>query len=532
MTPLRYLVLLVTVVGVWGKEPDVEVDLLLSFFVQSDKLHTTTRLQDHQDWLKKTRYKTAVGITVENWSNHKLEAPDVTIDDGGVDRWLKPMTVPRHTRDISIIAYSTRGSETKGSVSYLIEDSWPITWVNIGWHASRNGLDVLLGMGKTHLDYDDLLLHESIAQAMSDGMRFYKANDKFVLSVSCEDEGEGRQLTLSLIPRPQSGYMDFWSWEEHYKSRSKLAQTVTVQKIDIQPTPGKPKHAVMNTPPDIDGELENERGVFERKDLLIPGLSGALQGNRSIRELLAKESGSVGVALRLENWSKDTIGAPSYVKFQYGRQSSLFPLTSVRPGRIETSILDQSSGATGVSGLVRWPVGNGTYIISMMISVPYNQHLWDTWVAIGIFKNKPDQHFRIPDFDAMYSGTPDSAWFVREKVGRRMEFAKDEFLLVLDGEMGSSKPVLTLSLLPTIPGHEAPSIKAKLEGKSLPEEEEDGGRQQKSMVEGEQSVVSALSSSAQCYCPCMGASSHFCSSKLLILLIALLLQLPYFTQNN
>ena len=23
---------------------------------------------------------------MENWSNHKLEAPDVTIDDGGVDR--------------------------------------------------------------------------------------------------------------------------------------------------------------------------------------------------------------------------------------------------------------------------------------------------------------------------------------------------------------------------------------------------------------------------------------------------------------
>ena len=32
------------------------------------------------------------------------------------------------------------------------------------------GLDVLLGMGKTHLDYDDLLNHESIAQSIQVGL--------------------------------------------------------------------------------------------------------------------------------------------------------------------------------------------------------------------------------------------------------------------------------------------------------------------------------------------------------------------------
>ena len=69
-----------------------------------------------------------------------------------------------------------------------------------------------------------------------------------------------------------------------------------------------------------------------------------------------------------------------------------------------------------------------------MISVPYNSHLWGTWVGMGLFKVKNNfkniffyEYFFytifkvgdaskasiMPDFDAMYSGTPDSAWFVR-----------------------------------------------------------------------------------------------------------------------
>ncbi len=44
---------------------------------------------------------------------------------------------------------------------------------------------------------------------------------------------------------------------------------------------------------------------------------------------------------RLENWSKEMVGAPSYAKFNYGQASNLFPFVPVRPGHMEINILKQ-----------------------------------------------------------------------------------------------------------------------------------------------------------------------------------------------
>jgi hypothetical protein len=35
-------------------------------------------------------------------------------------RWLQPVTVERHTRDIALLAHGTRGSETKVIIPYML----------------------------------------------------------------------------------------------------------------------------------------------------------------------------------------------------------------------------------------------------------------------------------------------------------------------------------------------------------------------------------------------------------------------------
>ena len=44
-------------------------------------------------------------------------------------------------------------------------------------------------------------------------------------------------------------------------------------------------------------------------------------------------------------------------------------------------------------------------VLSLMVSVPYSLHLWSSWAAVGLTKDAA-----LPDFSAMYSGTPDSDW--------------------------------------------------------------------------------------------------------------------------
>jgi len=430
---------------------------------------------------------------------------------------LKPVTVLPHTRDVVLLGITGRGHSTKGSVSYLIEDSWPRLWVSLGWHATKSGVDVVLALGKTNLDYDDLLQHESIAQSFKDGMRFYKANDKYILTVRCDKEGANYHLTMSLLPQN----MDFWAWEKYYKQN--VDQSASVQKVDFQgTTTNNDEHKFKETSVPFDDEfnpnLDNEQGIFERKNLLSKGKSYTLKGNRTERELMARESDSVGTLVRLENWSKEMVGAPSYAKFNYGQASNLFPFVSVRPGNMEISILKQSSQLTGISGVIRWPVGDGSTIISLMVSVPYNPHVWSTWVAIGIFtiKEQSPGMRMLPGFDAMYSGTPDSEWFVRSEIGRRLEFANEKFILILDSDASLSKPVIHLALLPVNPDDGAESVQLRLAGKLVPEDNKE--RISKSI---EVSALSGSSSSSQCQCPCICSGERWGSSIFTLLVILL-----------
>ena len=36
------------------------------------------------------------------------------------------LQVRRHTRDLGLLAHGVRGSQSRGSLCYLIEDSWPM----------------------------------------------------------------------------------------------------------------------------------------------------------------------------------------------------------------------------------------------------------------------------------------------------------------------------------------------------------------------------------------------------------------------
>ena len=51
----------------------------------------------------------------------------------------------------------------------------------------------------------------------------------------------------------------------------------------------------------------------------------------------------------------------------------------------------------------------------------------------------------------MYSGTPDSAWFVRGGAGQRLEFTDGEIVLVAEVDSGTSRPVIHLSVVPLDP---------------------------------------------------------------------------------
>jgi len=157
--------------------------------------------------------------------------------------------------------------------------------------------------------------------------------------------------------------------------------------------------------------------------------------------------------------------------------------------------------------VIRWNIGDTDSVLSLMVSVPYNQHLWSSWVAAGITKDTS-----VPDFNAMYSGTPDSAWFVRQKMGRRMEFSNGELVLVVESDSGTSKPVVRLSVVPLKPGEVATIVRQRLEGKS-PDRRE-----------GDSSILalSSSSSASQCHCPCMGQGANNCLCRIILALAFIL----------
>ena len=44
----------------------------------------------------------AVAVSIENWTNQKLEFPSLTQEEGGTDRWYPPQDIPKHTRLVLI----------------------------------------------------------------------------------------------------------------------------------------------------------------------------------------------------------------------------------------------------------------------------------------------------------------------------------------------------------------------------------------------------------------------------------------------
>ena len=59
-----------------------------------------------------------------------------------------------------MLAYSQKGSGTKGSLSYLVEDSWPRTYICLGWDVKPTGVEVVLSVADKHLDFEGLLKKE------------------------------------------------------------------------------------------------------------------------------------------------------------------------------------------------------------------------------------------------------------------------------------------------------------------------------------------------------------------------------------
>ena len=155
-------------------------------------------------------------------------------------------------------------------------------------------------------------------------------------------------------------------------------------------------------PINLSPQLENDPGIFERKELLTAG-EGVLrwQGNLTERGVLAGVGGSVSIGVRVENWSQHTLSEPSFLA-EYGQESTKLPMVEVAPGALELVVLKQGRSGTGVSGVVRWRVGATDTVLSLMVSAPYSRHLYSSWVAAGLTKADI-----APDFSAMYSGTPD-----------------------------------------------------------------------------------------------------------------------------
>jgi len=203
---------------------------------------------------------------------------------------------------------------------------------------------------------------------------------------------------------------------------------------------------------------------------------------------------------------------PEFVP-NYGSTSAKLPVVSVGPGAVELAVLKQEQAATGVSGILRWRIGTSDTILSLMVSVPYSRHLYSSWVAAGLTKDD-----LVPDFSAMYSGTPDSAWFVRAEMGHSLEFSNGELILVVTSDPDTSRPVVRLAVVPRNPTEVAPSITHRLEGRP-------GAYQEQQGKEGDQSVMALRSSAvhaSQCHCPCMGSGS---SRSLCLLVHSLLLLL-------
>ena len=89
--------------------------------------------------------------------NQKLLDPSYTLTCGLKLEPFTPVEVLRHTRDVAIHTKTESEHCTMGSLSYLVEDSWPRTYICLGWNREAKGLKVVLGIVSEHMDYKTLL---------------------------------------------------------------------------------------------------------------------------------------------------------------------------------------------------------------------------------------------------------------------------------------------------------------------------------------------------------------------------------------
>ena len=99
--------------------------------------------------------------------------------EGAKDRWYKPVDIHKHTRDIAILTYSQKGSGTKGSLSYLVEDSWPRIYICLGWDVKITGVEVVISLIDKHLDFEGLLNNELNGLLMK--VKITKSKNKILL---------------------------------------------------------------------------------------------------------------------------------------------------------------------------------------------------------------------------------------------------------------------------------------------------------------------------------------------------------------
>ena len=250
--------------------------------------------------------------------------------------------------------------------------------------------------------------------------------------------------------------LDVWAWEKYYKQESTSFAASEEVKVVTKTPASSPAPSPVPASEQMEAvreEEDGEPGIFTRKELLTPGDSVLdWVGNKTERQVLAGLPVNLGVGIRIENWSRHPLTQPQVIT-KYGKQSGYLPVTEVGPGSLEFCLLEQDQGATGVSAVVRWHIGDTDTVLSLMVSVPYSLHLWSSWAAVGLTKDSA-----LPDFSAMYSGTPDSAWFVRREMGHRMEFSDGELILVVESDANTAKPVVRLSVVPLKTDQVAKSI--------------------------------------------------------------------------
>lgn len=169
--------------------------------------------------------------------------------------------------------------------------------------------------------------------------------------------------------------LDVWAWEKYYKQASPSHAASEEVKI-VTKTPASRPAASSPAPASeqleaVREEEDGEPGIFTRKELLSPGDSVLdWVGNKTERQVLAGLPVNLGVGVRIENWSRHPLTQPQVI-INYGKQSGYLPVTEVGPGALEFCLLEQDQGATGVSAVVRWHIGDTDTVLSLMVSVPY-----------------------------------------------------------------------------------------------------------------------------------------------------------------